>query len=654
MPLKKIFLCHSSSDKHFVDRLAFDLEKINIGVWYDKWEIKVGDSLIERIQEGLENNDHLAIVLSPESVASEWVRRELNSALMKEIKEKRIVVLPCLLFNCSIPSFLSEKKYADFRTSYENGLTDLLLAIVPESREVAIRSRDFRVIQYLISGLTNTDSFGSNVLNSYQLIKVYPFRRELKMYLGIDEKKLIFYSAVAFKSANPDTPAFINNTVPVWGLVDEVEDLVRSEWIMGGINPKIFGYMARYFDWAISINKGIDSKRVRDSCFEALRSVDSVSRNTLIDVQTKIHILKFFAKYDQQFFMSSFVEKKMINPGIIEASSELPEPVDIDYYLQLYRDMKEPEIVASIIKALIKRKEPIAVQILSENVKKFDFNQELINLFHAREFSQELRKWLSKCSELADKVDIIGVLGNCGENIIDEIDEMIGNYDKIRINDIALIRIIGCYGNNSHVNFLTSIFGSNNTVLSEAIIYAMGRLLKEESITYLNRWYKNEDSNLIKAAAIETIARFDTEIIDNELDNILHTRTNIYMLSALIRAIEISKSIKWKDYLSQLVKHPHWLIRLCAARSASVMGDYEFAIDVLDGDYDNIVKAIFDERLYCREPFRPEWLSGQNNFDVELARLPIRLTWPDQPIVYLQRNLDGDRAISKWLLHNEY
>jgi hypothetical protein len=65
MPLKKVFLCHSSSDKLFVDRLASDLEKVNIGVWYDKWEIKVGDSLIEKIQEGLENNDYLAIILSP-------------------------------------------------------------------------------------------------------------------------------------------------------------------------------------------------------------------------------------------------------------------------------------------------------------------------------------------------------------------------------------------------------------------------------------------------------------------------------------------------------------------------------------------------------------------------------------------------------------
>jgi hypothetical protein len=656
MPLKKVFLCHSSSDKPFVDRLASDLEKVNIGVWYDKWEIKVGDSLIEKIQEGIDNNDYLAIILSPESVLSEWVRRELNSALMKEITGKKIIVLPCLLCNCSIPSFLSEKKYADFRSSYEDGFTDLLLAVFPESKRVAIRSRDFRVIQYLISGLTNTDSFGSNILNAHQLIKVFSFRKELKGYLGLDEKKLLFYSAVAFKSANPDTPDFINNNVPVWGLIDEVEDLIRSQWIVDGINQKIFGYMARYFDWAISVNKSIHSDEVAKACINALDSFDPNRHDTITQNQTRIHLLKLFAKYDPEYFIDDFVKQKRINPGIIEASSELPNPPSIDYYLSLYRDNKEPEIVSSIIKALIKLKEPLAVQILSENYTKNRnvWNHEIMNLFRAKEFGSELITWLEKCSDLGDKVDIIGALGNCGVNVTDELDKIIDKYDKIKTNDVALIRIIGCYGNISYVEFLINKFGSKNTVRSEAIIYAMGRLLKEKSIDYLNDWYKTKDSNLIRAAALETIARFDTGVINNELDNITNYKDNPYMLSALIRATEISKSIKWKDYLPQLFNHPFWLIRLCAARSASVMADNQYSTDVIDGNYDNIVKSIFDERLYCRGPFRPDWLSQPYNFDIELARLSFRLTWPDQPIVYLQRNLDGNRFLSKELLHNEY
>lgn len=658
MPLKKVFLCHSSSDKPFVDRLASDLEKVNIGVWYDKWEIKVGDSLIEKIQEGLDSNDYLAIILSPESVISEWVRRELNSALMKEIKEKRIVVLPCLLSNCLMPSFLSEKKYADFRNSYEDGFTDLLLAIFPESKAVAIRSRDFRVIQYLISGLTNTDSFGSNVHNTHQLVKIFPFRKELKGYLGLDEKKLLFYSAVAFRGANPDTPDFINNTVPVWGLVDEIDDLIRSQWLIEGKNQKIFGYLSKYFEWAITINKSIDFYNVRDSFIDAHQTLDPTYNDTITNIQTKLHLLKLSAKYQPEVFIEYHIEQNKIHPVIIEASLELPDPLDIDYYLHLYRDHKEPEIVASIIKALIKLKEPLAIQILSENYNSMDrnvSNHEILNILNAKEFCSALREWLEKCSDLDDKIDIIAALSNCSFNIIDELDKMIAQCNKIKVNDVALIRIIGCYGNKSHVDFLINKFGSKkNTVLSEAIIYAVGRLLKEKSLDYLNHWYRTEDSNLIRAAAIETIARFDTEAVNNELANISNYKDNPYMLTALIRATEVSKSKKWKDYLPQLFNYPSWLVRLCAARSASVMADYEYSMGILDGNYDSIVKTIFDESLYCREPFRPDWLSHPYSFDAELARLPLRVTWPDQPIVHLQRNLDGNRMFHQLTGHNEY
>ena len=77
-------------------------------------------------------------------------------------------------------------------------------------------------------------------------------------------------------------------------------------------------------------------------------------------------------------------------------------------------------------------------------------------------------------------------------------------------------------------------------------------------------------------------------------------------------------------------------------------------MDILDGDYDNIVKSIFDEKLYSKEPFRPDWLSHPYSFDMELARLPLRLTWSDQPIVYSQLNLDKNRFLSKAMFDNEY
>lgn len=651
MPSKKVFLCHSSSDKLFVDRLASDLEKVNIGVWYDKWEIKVGDSLIEKIQEGLNNNDYLVIILSPESVISEWVKRELNSALMKEIKEKKVVVLPCLISNCSMPVFLSEKKYADFTKSYEDGFTDLLLAIFPESKEVAIRSRDFRVVQYLISGLTNTDSSGSNILNAHQYVKIYPFRKELKNYLGLDEKRLLFYSAVAFKSANPDTPNFINSYVPIWGLVNEVDDLIRSQWIVEGKNQRIFGYMARHFEWAITINKKIAMDEIIESLPSENKSPDPILCNAATNFQTKFYILKLLAKYCPDFFIKDCMTEKniKITPNLIDASAELSNPPSFDFYLNLYQKETNIEIKASIIKTLAKMKQPIAVHLLSEHYEKLTKSKwpnDIMNMFHDSIFISELRKWLGKCSDFDDQIDIVCALGNCGENIIEDINALINKHKK---TSKVLIRIIGCYGNQSHVEFLLSKVSANKSNISdEAIIYALGRLMKENALEILKSWYNETKSNLIKATTIEAIAKYDTAFINCEIENYQKHYDNPYLLSAFVRAIEISRSPMWKEILLSLYKHPSMLVKLCAARSGAVLADHDYCLKILDDDYDNIVKTVFDEVLYCRAPFIPDWLSGPQKFDQDLVRMPVRLTWPDQPIVYFQEKLDIAKVIDEY------
>lgn len=110
-----VFLSHSSKDKPFARRLGNDLRLYGANVWIDEAEIKVGDSLIEKITEGIAAMDYLIVLLSKASVSSEWVRREVNIALTKEIKGKRVVVLPCLLEDCEIPLFLEDKNHADFR-----------------------------------------------------------------------------------------------------------------------------------------------------------------------------------------------------------------------------------------------------------------------------------------------------------------------------------------------------------------------------------------------------------------------------------------------------------------------------------------------------------------------------------------------------------
>lgn len=83
----KVFLSHASKDKPFVDRLASDLEKHSIPVWYDKFDLKIGESVPGKINEGIADAQYFAIVLSPAAINSKWVIEELNAGLMK--RERR-------------------------------------------------------------------------------------------------------------------------------------------------------------------------------------------------------------------------------------------------------------------------------------------------------------------------------------------------------------------------------------------------------------------------------------------------------------------------------------------------------------------------------------------------------------------------------------
>jgi len=126
---KIAFLSHSSSDKPFVRQLASDLKVHGIQVWLDEQNIKVGESIPEKISQGLAESDYFLFISSSNSVSSEWVKKELNSALVTEVEKRAVHVLPIKLDDSKMPNAIADKKYADFSTSYKAGLAELLKAM---------------------------------------------------------------------------------------------------------------------------------------------------------------------------------------------------------------------------------------------------------------------------------------------------------------------------------------------------------------------------------------------------------------------------------------------------------------------------------------------------------------------------------------------
>lgn len=125
----RVFISHSSKDKQQATWIAVDLRAAGHEPWLDQWSIRVGESIPQRISEGISEADFVVVLLSENALASRWVEREWQSKYQMEVDKGRIHVLPALLEPCLLPELLRAKKYADFHASYNDGLEDLLAAI---------------------------------------------------------------------------------------------------------------------------------------------------------------------------------------------------------------------------------------------------------------------------------------------------------------------------------------------------------------------------------------------------------------------------------------------------------------------------------------------------------------------------------------------
>jgi hypothetical protein len=129
--MTSIFLSHSSKDKFFVRELSDRLRSAGVNVWLDEAEIKIGDSLTTKIASAIETMQYFGVILSSNSISSEWVQKELQIAISRELEQKKVVILPILLEPVEIPSFLRDKLYADFTTpeKYEATFPKLLKSL---------------------------------------------------------------------------------------------------------------------------------------------------------------------------------------------------------------------------------------------------------------------------------------------------------------------------------------------------------------------------------------------------------------------------------------------------------------------------------------------------------------------------------------------
>jgi hypothetical protein len=126
-----VFVSHRGVDSDAAERIAEEIQAAGHHVWLDIWEIGLGDSIIERMNEGIAASAFLVLCCSVAGVDAPWISREWLSALARQLRGESVRLLPVLLPGGRAPAIIADLKHADLGADWHAGLAELLRAIGP-------------------------------------------------------------------------------------------------------------------------------------------------------------------------------------------------------------------------------------------------------------------------------------------------------------------------------------------------------------------------------------------------------------------------------------------------------------------------------------------------------------------------------------------
>jgi uncharacterized protein YjbI with pentapeptide repeats len=152
------FISYSTKDDDFARRLYSRMRDEHLRVWFAPEDIKGGDKLYDQIDSAIQLHDRLLLVLSEQSIQSEWVMTEIRNARRVERKEQRRKLFPIRLIDMEqirgwscfdadsgkdlavevreyfIPDFSNWKDHDAFEATFARLLRDLRAAEGPATR----------------------------------------------------------------------------------------------------------------------------------------------------------------------------------------------------------------------------------------------------------------------------------------------------------------------------------------------------------------------------------------------------------------------------------------------------------------------------------------------------------------------------------------
>ncbi|MGA8220344.1 MAG: TIR domain-containing protein [Candidatus Acidiferrales bacterium] len=144
-----VFISHSSKDKSIVHELAERLRADGLRVWFDIWEIRPGDNIPAKIEEGLERSSVLLLCMSTNAFGSDWAVLESQTFRFRDPLNKDRRFIPIRLDEAPIKGTLAQFLYIDWRPERRQVAYESLVAAC-RRREISARAEANAAAEQLI------------------------------------------------------------------------------------------------------------------------------------------------------------------------------------------------------------------------------------------------------------------------------------------------------------------------------------------------------------------------------------------------------------------------------------------------------------------------------------------------------------------------
>jgi hypothetical protein len=91
------FISYASKDDEFVHRLHADLQDKGVRCWFAPHDMKIGAKILDTLDEAIRLRDKVLLILSEDSIASDWVEDEVTKAFEEERQRGGVVLFPIRL-----------------------------------------------------------------------------------------------------------------------------------------------------------------------------------------------------------------------------------------------------------------------------------------------------------------------------------------------------------------------------------------------------------------------------------------------------------------------------------------------------------------------------------------------------------------------------